>query len=389
MREFKPKIDKRSFPKRFLLKYVYLLVIGVSLLFGVSYSATFFVQNKTIATGSLSTGSLTVTFTDGSINARGLLAPENDHEGLKLFSKSIVINNTSDIGGIVELSLDRISGISLSNLNYAVIVNNSIVETNSVPNTGKIYTTAIMANDSIDVEVRLWPDIDYLGDDTFVGNIETNIKYFGEVASDNNNLAGKYVNFNCNGNNCEVWRIVKIEDGRLVLTRQSDYSGATGRVNSHRYNPNLTFNDDSLITSVSTDNKNVYLLRTVKINGGSGTISNPYTLTNDTLVEGDKKVLAEITYVYDDNTLIAKQNIYANQTNYISQIVEPHFVEWLDSNDNSYDFGDVIDFTVDKTLVLHREIWADQLSYSNSVSGFNCADVQCALETLFELEDEN
>ena len=384
MREFKPKIDKRSFPKRFLLKYVYLLVIGVSLLFGVSYSATFFVQNKTIATGSL-----TVTFTDGSINARGLLAPENDHEGLKLFSKSMVINNTSNVGGIVELSLDRISGISLSNLNYAIIVNNSLVETNQVPNTGKIYTTAIMANDSINVEVRLWPDTNYLGDDTFVGNIETNIKYFGEVATDNNNLAGKYINFNCNGNNCEVWRIVKIEDGRLVLTRQSDYSDATGRVNSHRYNPNLTFNDDSLITSVSTDNKNVYLLRTVKISGGSGTISNPYTLTNDTLVEGDKKVLAEITYVYDDNTLIAKQNIYANQTNYISQIVEPHFVEWLDSNDHSYDFGDVIDFTVDKTLVLHREIWADQLSYSNSVSGFNCADVQCALETLFELEDEN
>ncbi len=389
MREFKPKSDRRSFPKRFLLKYVYLLVIGVSLLFGVSYSMTFFVQNKTIATGSLSTSSLTITFTDGSINARGLLAPESNHEGLKLFSKSMVINNTSNVGGIVELSLDRISGISLSNLNYAIIVNNSLVETNQVPNTGKIYTTAIMANDSIDVEVRLWPDIDYLGDDTFVGNIETNIKYFGEVASDNNNLAGKYVNFNCNGNNCEVWRIVKIEDGRLVLTRQNDYSGATSRVNSHRYNPNLSFNDDSLITSVSTDNKNVYLLRTVKISGGSGTISNPYTLTNDTLVESDKKILAEITYVYDDNTLIAKQNIYANQTNYISQIVEPHFVEWLDSNENSYDFGDIIDFNTDKTLVLHREIWADQLSYSNSVSSFNCADVQCALEALFELEDEN
>lgn len=389
MREFKPKIDKRSFPKRFLLKYVYLLVIGVSLLFGVSYSMTFFVQNKTIATGSLTTDNLTVTFSDGSINARDLLAPETNQEGLKLFSKSVIISNTSNANGIVEVSLDRISGISLDNLNYAVIVNNSLVETNQVPSTGKIYTTAIMANDSINVEVRLWPDVNYLGEDTFVGNIETDIKYLGEVAADSNNLVGKYVNFNCNDNNCEVWRIVKIEDGRLVLTRQNDYSGATSRVNSYRYNPNLSFNDDSLITSVSTDNKNVYLLRTVKISGGSGTIGNPYTLTNDTLIEGDKKILAEITYVYDNNTLIAKQNIYANQTNYISQIVEPHFVEWLDSNDNSYDLGDVIDFTVDKTLVLHREIWADQLSYSNSVSGFNCADVQCALEALFELEDEN
>ena len=43
------------------------------------------------------------------------------------------------------------------------------------------------------------------------------------------------------------------------LLATDGYSGATSRTNSNRYNPGLTFNDNSMITSVSTDNKNVYL----------------------------------------------------------------------------------------------------------------------------------
>ena len=80
-------------------------------------------------------------------------------------------------------------------------------------------------------------------------------------ASDKSDLTNAYVNFNCNGSNCEVWRIVGVQGGRLVLTREADLEGASSRTNSGKYDPTLTFNDDSMITSVSTDGKNVYLAK--------------------------------------------------------------------------------------------------------------------------------
>ena len=70
------------------------------------------------------------------------------------------------------------------------------------------------------------------------------IRYFGSKASSLSSPAGKYVNFNCNQNNCEVWQIVKVEDGRLVLTRTADYTGAGERAWTGKYYSGLVFNDD-------------------------------------------------------------------------------------------------------------------------------------------------
>ena len=78
----------------------------------------------------------------------------------------------------------------------------------------------------------------------------------GKVASSLSSPAGKYVNFNCSST-CEVWQIVKVESDRLVLTRQEDYSGATSRTNSYRYNPSLVFNDDSMNRSTDKPNPNM------------------------------------------------------------------------------------------------------------------------------------
>lgn len=355
MKEFKPKTKQKIVTKEFLAKYVYILMLAVLLIGGISYGYTFFTQNRKIASGSITTAGLTVNFTDRNINAIDLSIPSNDKEGLKEFSKTLTITNTTNTNGKVKLSLTRTSGLALNSMKYAIIVNGAIQKIDDVPVNGEILSSAIMGNEVINVEVRLWPKTTYSGNETnFVGEITPEIKYLGTIASELSNPSGKYVNFNCNGNDCELWQIVKIEDNRLVLTKQANYNEAGERINSNRYipnsfNPAITFNDDSLITSLSTDGLNVYLAKTVKLTGGNGTIDNPYTLENTDFREGDKKILATITYKNDNNT-IGNQNIYYNETNYISQVADDiDFVEWIGET-NNYVLGDTITFTTDTIL---------------------------------------
>ena len=319
MEEFEPKRRLKILNKEFIAKYSYVLVLAVLLIGGISYGYTFFTENKKIASGSITTADLTINFSNREISASNLSVPEDDTEGLNEFAKSLTIANQTSIDGKVKLTLTRSSGLALTDMRYAIVVNGAIQEIDDVPANGEIISTAVMGNETVNVELRLWPKPTYTGSQTtFVGEITPEIKYLGNTATDNNDLTGKYVNFNCSST-CEVWRIVKVENNRLVLTRQADYSGATSRTNSNRYNSSLTFNDNSLITSVSTDNKNVYLAKTVKINGGSGTQEDPYTLVNNEFREDDKKVVAVITYKHNTTTL-GTQNIYYNETNYISQI---------------------------------------------------------------------
>ena len=69
MQEFEPRLKKKFFTRKFFSKYIYVLVIGLCLLLGVSYSLTFFIHDENIAAGNVTTGNLTVTFTDRNINA--------------------------------------------------------------------------------------------------------------------------------------------------------------------------------------------------------------------------------------------------------------------------------------------------------------------------------
>ena len=264
MEEFEPKKKVKIFTKEFISKYAYVFILAFVLFLGTSYSLTFFTQNKKIASGSLTTAPLNITVSNSSINATGLSIPTNDKEGLLEFSKSITVTNNNTTDGKIKLILDRTSGIPLNELRYALIVNGAIQEIGDVASDGVIYNAAILGNEVINVEVRLWPKTTYTGSETtFVGEITSEIKYLGSKASDQTNLTNAYVNFNCSGSTCEVWRIVKVESGRLVLTKEADLEGASERVDSGKYNSSLTFNDDSMITSVSTDNKNVYLAKTV------------------------------------------------------------------------------------------------------------------------------
>ncbi len=352
MQEFEPKRKNKILTKEFLAKYAYVFVLAILLIGGITYGYTFFVQNKKIASGSITTAALTINFTDRSILASNLSAPTTDGEGLLEFSKSVTITNQTAIDGRVKLTLTRTSGLNLTDMRYALIVNGAIQEIGDVPSNGVILESAIMGNEVINVEVRLWPKSTYSGSETtFVGELTPEIKYLGPVAANTSNLTGKYVNFNCNNNTCEKWQIVKVEDNRLVLTKQSDYTNATSRTNSNKYDSTLGLHDDGdLITSVSTDGKNVYLAKTVKINGGSGTQVDPYTLINSDFREPDKKVQAVITYKDDNNTTVGTQNVYYNETNYISQVLDnPDFQGWTD-NTNDYQFGDTITFTSDTVL---------------------------------------
>ena len=407
MEEFEPKLKRKIFNRQFFSKYVYVLVVGLILLLGVSYSITFFVQNKSVATGTLTTGSLTVTYTDRNINATGLSKPSDDGEGLPQFVKALTLENTSSIDGVVKLTLTRTSGLALTDMRYAVVVNGSIQEIGDVPGNGEILETAILADETISVELRLWPKTTYTGaETTFVGELTPTLSYLGIRASSLSNPAGKYVNFNCDVSTCEVWQIVKVEDGRLVLTRQGDYEGATSRTNSGKYrpdtfNPVLTFNDDSLITSLSTDGKNVYLAKTVKITGGSGTSTDPYELENNIFNEEDKKLSCIITYKEKIvNTFTANSNgisysevgtqrVYYNGTNYISQVLnELYFTGW-EEGENTYSLGDTITFTTDKILIAKREPAAAVIGFDDTnidtskIPGFNCDNVQCAIIAIY------
>ena len=351
MQEFEPKRKNKILTKEFIGKYAYVLVLAVLLIGGISYGYTFFIQNKKITSGSITTAALTINFTDRTINATGLSVPSTNQEGLTEFTKSLTITNQTAVDGRIKLTLTRTSGLDLTDMSYALVVNGAIQEIADIPSDGVILSTAIMGSEVINVELRLWPKTTYSGSTTtFVGTLTPEIKYLGNKATTSiSSPAGKYVNFNCSGNSCEVWQIVKVEDDRLVLTRQADYSGATSRTNSNKYNSSLTFNDNSMITSVSTDGKNVYLAKTVKVNGGSGTLADPYTLINNDWREPDKKVIAVITYK-ENTTTVGTQNMYYNQTNYISQVVDNEdFKGWTDGT-NDYELGDTITFTSDTNL---------------------------------------
>ena len=350
MEEFEPRKKIKIFTKEFYAKYSYVFIIAIVLFIGTSFGLTFFTQNMKIASGSLTTASLNVTLSNNAVSATGLTVPTTNQEGLSEFVKTLTITNNVTTDSKVKLTLGRTSGLNLTDMSYALIVNGAIQVIDDVPSDGVILDTAIMGNEVINVELRLWPKTSYSGNvTTFVGEIDAEIKYYGEKASNHSNLTNSYVSFNCNGSTCETWRIVGVQSERLILTREADLEGATSRVDSGKYNSNLTFNDNSMITSVSTDNKNVYLAKTVKISGGDGTSANPYTLSNPIVREPDKKIIAIITYK-NGNTTVGTQYVYYNETNYISQILnDSGFSGWTDGT-NDYVLGDTIAFTSDTNL---------------------------------------
>ena len=356
MREFEPQ-KKYKLNKSFYLKYLYVIVLGLVLYFGVSYSLTFFKQNYKVVEGSFNVPSVTINLnsnsntTSATMNATGL-----DKDSPLKFIKNITVNNPSSANASIKLTLERTSGIELNNLKYGLFIDGALIEMNDVPANGVILSSTIMANQTENIRVSLWPKSDYAGSETtFVGNLNleknmlslTGSEFINSLTLTENN---NYVNFNCNNGTCEKWRIAKVEDNRLVLTTTANYG--TNFTNSNLFNTTLVLNDYSLVTSMSTDNKAVYLKKTVEITGGNGTVDNPYTLSNNDYNPNDEKVIATLTYNNDGTT--TTQPIFYDKTNYISQVVDTDgFKGWTTTSGGTtadYVLGDTISFTTDTTL---------------------------------------
>ena len=390
----KEKLDK-SFFKGFLL----IFVLGIFLVVGTSFSLEFFKANKNVGTVNLRLGAISVNVTgDNTVNTT--LSKYTDSEGIKNgFVKTLTITNNNDLLANYKLKIERTSGVELSNLKYALMINNVIQKVDKIPSDGKIFNNIIMGNETLNVKVILWIDNSYTGSDlTFNGTITSEINRTYELVSnvlddviDFNNITtatNNYVKFNN-----ETYRIVKIEDDRLVICKNSDFdSTAASRVNSNKFNTSLTYTDNSYIYSHSTDNKNLYLYKTVNIKSGKGTQSDPFILQNDRDYVGDKKVIANITYKEDTNVLFT-QPIYYNETNYISYIIDdPGFIKWTD-NTNDYNYGDVITFTTDKELtgVVKKTAFsmiAKQADRTKEIDfGINSSDTNG--KGVYKIKDEN
>ena len=352
---FEPR-KKERLDKSFFKGFIFMFVLGVFLVVGTSYSLEFFRANKNVGTINLRLGAISVDVT-GNNTINTTLAKKSDSEGITSgLVKTLTIENNNEVLANYILKLERTSGVELSNLKYALMINNVIQKVDNIPSDGVLFNNIILGNETLYAKVILWIDNNYTGSElTFNGTISSEIKRTYNLTSDVlenvidfDNIVtatNNYVNFNN-----ETYRIVKIEDDRLVICKDSDFdSTAAGRVNSNKYNSSLSYTDNSYIYSHSTDNKNLYLYKTVNIKSGKGTSTDPFILKNDRYTISDKKVIANITYKQDTNVLFT-QPIYYNETNYISYIMDdPGFIKWTD-NTNDYNYGDIITFVSDKEL---------------------------------------
>ncbi len=371
-KEFEPK-KKFKLNKSFFYKYIYVFVLGFILLLGVSYSLTFFRQNYKISDGSMSNSPVNIKLDNNAstnsinINATSMDVLASDKDGLLEFSKAIVVNNDSQVNGDIVVSLSRTSGLAFSDLRYALLIDGTIMEIGDMPLSGKIYESVIMANETQNIEVRIWPKSSYTGvETTFVGSLNLERKIHpltGSEYVDTTTLSStnNYVYFNCTNNSdtstCETWRIVKIEGERLVLTNEANYTSVMSNINnltnSNKFNTTLVLNDYSLVTSMSTDNKAVYLKKTVEIKDGNGTSTSPYILYNDDYNPLDEKVIATITYNNGGDTSVT-QPIYYGKTNYVSYGVnDSDFIGWTTTQNGTivdYELGDIVNFNSNTTL---------------------------------------
>lgn len=383
---FEPK-KKERLDKDFFKGFIFIFVLGLFLVVGTSYSLEFFKVNKNGASIQFTTSAISINVTgDNTVNTT--LSKYIDSEGLlNGLTKELTITNTNANHGEAILKIERTSGVELSNLHYALIINNIVQKVDTVPSDGIIFDNVIMGNETLNVKVVLWVDNDYSGSDlTFNGTISSEIKRTYNLSSDIlddvidfNNITtatNNYVSFNN-----EVYRIVKIEDDRIVICKNSDFdSTAASRVNSNKFNSSLTYTDNSIIYSHSTDNKNLYLVKTVNIKSGKGTSTDPIIFENNRGYLNDKKVSNYITYKDDNNTTLFTQPVYPGQTNYIVYQTNT-ILSWKDTNNNVYSYGDSITTLSDITLT-PGQIWAENLNYDDTNTNLGCSDVQCALEAI-------
>ena len=145
---FEPK-RKEKLDKSFFKEFIFLFVVGLFLVVGSSYSLEFFKSNKNVGTINLSTSEIDIDVT-GNNSISDSLTKYADSEGLiNGLTKELVIVNNNTNYGIVVLKLSRTSGMKLTDMRYALIVNNVITNVGAVPSDGVIFNNVVMGEETV------------------------------------------------------------------------------------------------------------------------------------------------------------------------------------------------------------------------------------------------
>ena len=211
---FEPQ-KKERLDKNFFKNFIFIFIAGVLLIVGASYSLEFFRVNKSGGSYQFTTSGIVINVT-GNNTINTTLSKYSDSDGITSgLVKEITMTNTRDSDGNIVLTLERTSGVELSNLKYALYLNNVIVNVGTVPSDGVLLDQVILGNETLTAKIVLWVDNNYTGSLDFNGTISNEVKrthmIAGDVLSDIidftniTTATNNYVSFNN-----ETYRIVKI-----------------------------------------------------------------------------------------------------------------------------------------------------------------------------------
>ena len=294
-----PKLKKKGLLS-FRGQYIYSGIIVFVLLFGLTYSLVFFIQNQFGTTGTLTSNLISVeTSNDGEINLENL-TPVADEIGLIGTSKVLKITNTSNTNISVKLGLTADNnGIPASSMRYGVYLNNTLNNVDDL-SSEYLYEGILLKGETVNIEVYLWPNNAYKGDETtFSGTFKVD-------TSNMDMLGTEYVS-----------RLTDKEKGLYAINNEGALYTDTGTIREYRYsgeNPDnyVWFNCQDGTTSGSS---NCELWRIV---GSFNIKGNEYQNSYQRLKLVKEESLDSRTFGTSNNYSSSSLNTYLNETYYNS-----------------------------------------------------------------------
>ena len=296
-----PKLKQKGL-LAFKGQYIYSGIIVFVLLFGLTYSLIFFIQNQKGVAGGLTTDLISVeTVDDGNVSLTNLF-PVSDEVGLNGISKTLTITNTSNTNINVKLGLtpDEDSTIPDSSMKYGVYLNNVLDNQNTLSNSEYLYEGVLLKGETITLDVYLWCDESYTGDSTsFSGTFKVDTSNFDMLGTE-------YVS-----------RLVDKEKGLYAINNDGILYTDTGTIREYRYsgeNPDnyVWFNCKDGTTSGSS---NCELWRIV---GSFNVKGNEYQNNYQRLKLVKEESLSSQTFGTSNDYSSSSLNTYLNETYYNS-----------------------------------------------------------------------
>ena len=250
---------KKSLFKNIKKPTIYITVVALLLVLGISYGLVYFIHNEELFSGNLTSAYLNINVSsNGSITLNNAV-PLSDNAGLSSENFEVLnITNTSNMPITLKLNLesDDSSTIDISNIRYGLYINNNLHKVDYVPNNGNLLTLTLLEDEEIELKVYMWLDYNYTDSGTyFKGNFDiettpsemlgveylkssnlTKIGTNGNVTTTDDNIRdyrytgetpNNYVWFNCDNNKtsgssyCEKWQIVGIENVSATTSSNS------------------------------------------------------------------------------------------------------------------------------------------------------------------------